>query len=88
VLGCARTMQELPGEMMNIWFAEMTHSGWKLHDFYWLGALVFIFHFTWLSPSTLRRKNVLPSLVIMTAFWPVTYVVSIFQILRFRRLRQ
>ena len=73
---------------MNQWFANMTHAGWQLHDFYWLGACVFILHFIWLSPSTLKRKNVLGSLLVMTIFWPVTYTVSIYQILRLRRLKQ
>ncbi len=68
--------------------ANMTHAGWELHDFYWLGACFFILNFICLSPSTLRRKNVLGSLLIMTAFWPVTYTVSIYQIMRLRRAKR
>lgn len=65
----------------------MTHAGWHLHDAYWVGACIFIVHFLWLSPSFLRRKNILFSLVIMTAFWPITYTFSIYHIMRMRYLK-
>ncbi|MBL0226508.1 MAG: hypothetical protein IPQ16_13330 [Geobacteraceae bacterium] len=63
------------------------HANWAIHDLYWVGACIFIAHFIWLSPSFLQRKNVLFSLVVMTAFWPLTYTFSVFQIMRFRRLK-
>jgi len=67
---------------------NMTHSGWHVHDAYWVGACIFMAHFLWLSPSFLRRKNIIFSLVVMTAFWPMTYTFSIYQILRLRNLKQ
>ena len=73
---------------MNEWFGNMAHVTWHFQDAYCLGACVFILHFIWLSPSTLKRKNVLGSLLIMTALWPITYTVSIYHIMRFRRLKQ
>jgi len=73
---------------MNQWVIDMNHEGWKLHDLYWLGACIFILHFVWLCPSTLKRKNVIWTLLLMTAFWPVTYTLSILQIYRLRRLKQ
>lgn len=73
---------------MNQWLADLAHTRWHLHDLYWLGACLFILHFTWLSPSTLKRKNILGSLIIMTLLWPLTYTISIYQIVRFRRLKQ
>lgn len=69
-------------------FDNSIHAGWQLHDAYWLGACIFIAHFIWLSPSFLRRKNIIFSLVFMTAFWPLTYTFSIYQILRLRNLKQ
>ena len=60
------------------------HNDWQLHDAYWVGGCIFIAHFLWLSPSFLRRKNIIFSLVLMTAFWPLTYSFSIFQIMRMR----
>jgi hypothetical protein len=68
-------------------FENAMYAGWAIHDAYWVGACIFIAHFIWLSPSFLKRKNILLSLVVMTAFWPVTYTFSIFQIMRFRRLK-
>jgi len=67
---------------------QMTHAGWQFHDAYWVGACIFMAHFLWLSPSFLQRRKILFSLVVMTAFWPLTYSFSIFQILRMRRLKQ
>ena len=61
------------------------HSGWQLHDAYWLGACFFIAHFLWLNPSFLRRRNIIFSLVAMTAFWPLAYTFSIFHVMRMRR---
>jgi hypothetical protein len=60
------------------------HAGWAVHDFYWVGACIFIGNFIWLTPSFLKRSNVLFSLVVMTAFWPLTYTFSIYQIIRLR----
>lgn len=68
-------------------FENSMHAGWTFHDAYWVGACVFIVHFIWLSPSFLQRKNILFSLVLMTAFWPVTYTFSIYQIMRMRMLK-
>ena len=65
-------------------FENTTHAGWAIHDLYWVGACIFIGHFIWLSPSFLKRGNVLFSLVVMTAFWPLTYIFSIFQVVRLR----
>ncbi len=73
---------------MRQWLVNMIHVTWHLYDVYWLGACIFILHFIWLSPSTLKRKNVLGSLIIMTALWPLTYTFSIYHIMRFRRLKQ
>jgi apolipoprotein N-acyltransferase len=73
---------------MNQWFVDVAHTKWHFHDIYCLGACIFIIHFIWLSPSTLKRKNVLTSLIIMTILWPLTYTLSIYQIMRFRRLKQ
>ena len=69
-------------------FDSMTHPGWHLHDVYWIGACFFIAHFLWLSPTLLHRKNIVLSLVVMTAFWPITYAFSIFHVMRLRRLKQ
>ena len=69
-------------------FDDNLQAGWQLHDVYWIGACVFIAHFLWLTPSLLRRRNVIYSLVIMTALWPLAYTFSIFQILRMRKLKQ
>jgi len=68
-------------------FDNLSHSGWQFHDVYWLGACFFIAHFLWLSPSFLRKKKIVLSLVVMTAFWPLSYTFSIFQIMRMRRLK-
>jgi apolipoprotein N-acyltransferase len=68
-------------------FENSTHAGWAFHDVYWMGACIFIAHFIWLSPSFLQRKNILFSLVVMTAFWPLTYTFSIYQIMRMRMLK-
>ncbi|HEX9024049.1 MAG TPA: hypothetical protein VF799_09435 [Geobacteraceae bacterium] len=68
--------------------ANMTHAGWELHDFYWLGACFFILHVIWLSPSILERKNIVGSLLIMTAFWPIAYTLSIYHIIRLKRLKR
>jgi hypothetical protein len=73
---------------MNLLFESMTHGGWQFHDAYWIGACVFMAHFIWLSPSFLRRRNILFSLVVMTALWPLTYTFSIYQIMRMRYLKQ
>lgn len=73
---------------MNQLLVNTTHAGWQIHDLYWLGACIFIAHFFWLKPSFLHRRNILFSLVVMTAFWPLTYTLSIFEILRMRRLKQ
>jgi apolipoprotein N-acyltransferase len=73
---------------MNHMVEGMSHSGWQLHDAYWMGACFFMAHFLWLSPSFLRRKNILFSLVVMTAFWPMTYAFSIYQIMRIRYQKQ
>lgn len=64
-----------------------THAGWQLHDAYWVGACIFIAHFLWLKPSFFHRKNIIFSLVVMTALWPLTYVFSIFQVMRMRKLK-
>lgn len=64
-----------------------THAGWYLHDAYWLGACVFLVHFFWLRPSFLNQKNVIGRLVLMTAFWPLTYAFSIIYVLRMRMLK-
>jgi hypothetical protein len=64
------------------------HPGWQIHDAYWVGACIFIAHFLWISPSFLRRRKIVFSLVVMTAFWPLSYTFSIFQIMRMRRLKQ
>lgn len=72
---------------MNRLIANTTHSGWLLHDAYWLGACIFVIHFFWLRPSFLKNKNIIFSLVVMTIFWPLTYIFSIFQIVRMRQLR-
>jgi len=69
-------------------FDDNIQVGWQLHDAYWIGACIFIAHFLWLTPSFLQRKNVVFSLVVMTAFWPLTYTFSIFQIMRMRKLKQ
>jgi apolipoprotein N-acyltransferase len=69
-------------------FENMSHLGWQLHDAYWIGACIFITHFLWLSPSFLRKKNIIFSLVVMTAFWPMTYTFSVYQIMRLRNLKQ
>lgn len=61
------------------------HAGWLLHDAYWIGACIFIVHFFWMRPAFLNSRNIIFSLVIMTAFWPLTYTFSIFQIMRMRR---
>jgi apolipoprotein N-acyltransferase len=73
---------------MNQLLASTTHVGWQFHDLYWVGACFFIAHFFWLKPSFLYRKNIVFSLVAMTALWPLTYTFSIYQIMRLRRLRQ
>jgi hypothetical protein len=65
-------------------FENTMHAGWAIHDLYWVGACIFIAHFIWLSPSFLKRKKILFSLVVMTAFWPLTYIFSIFQVVRLR----
>jgi apolipoprotein N-acyltransferase len=70
---------------MNQMVQSLAHTGWETHDLYWVGACFFIAHFLWLSPSFLRRKNIIFSLVVMTAFWPLTYTFSIFQIMRIRK---
>jgi len=72
---------------MDTMIESAIHAGWQTHDMYWIGACIFIAHFLWLSPSFLRRKKIIFSLVIMTAFWPLTYTFSIFQVLRMRRLK-
>jgi hypothetical protein len=64
-----------------------SHTGWYLHDAYWLGACMFIVHFIWLRLPLLRHKNVILRLILMTAFWPLTYTISIFYILRMRMLK-
>lgn len=69
-------------------FDNHFQPGWQLHDAYWIGACFFMAHFLWLTPSFLRRRNVVFSLVVMTAFWPLTYLFSIFQIMRMRKLKQ
>jgi apolipoprotein N-acyltransferase len=66
---------------------KTSHAGWQFHDAYWVGACIFIAHFLWLSPSFLQRRKILFSLIVMTAFWPLTYTFSIFQIMRMRRLK-
>jgi apolipoprotein N-acyltransferase len=65
-------------------FENTMHAGWAIHDAYWMGACIFIAHFIWLSPSVLQRRNILFSLVVMTAFWPLTYTFSIYQVIRMR----
>ena len=69
-------------------FDSNVQAGWQLHDAYWIGACIFILHFLWLTPSFLQRRNVVFSLVIMTAFWPLAYTFSIFQIMRMRKQKQ
>lgn len=73
---------------MTLLFENMTHTGWQIHDVYWVGACIFIAHFLWLGPTFLRRKNIIFSLVVMTAFWPITYIFSVYQIMRLRNLKQ
>jgi hypothetical protein len=68
-------------------FGNAAHADWRIHDVYWVGACIFIAHFIWLSPAFLRRKKVIFSLIVMTAFWPLTYSFSIFQVVRMRRLK-
>lgn len=65
-------------------FENPSHTGWYLHDAYWAGACVFLIHFLWLRLSILHQKNVLFSLTVMTAFWPLTYTISIIHIIRMR----
>lgn len=69
-------------------FGDSFQAGWQLHDAYWIGACIFMAHFLWLSPSFLQRRNVVFSLVIMTALWPLTYTFSIVQVMRMRKLKQ
>lgn len=64
-----------------------SHAGWYLHDAYWVGACVFLLHFIWLRASILHQKNVVLSLTVMTAFWPLAYTFSIFHVLRMRMLK-
>ena len=67
-------------------FVNPSHAGWYLHDIYWAGACVFLAHFLWLRLSFLRQKNVVFSLAIMTALWPLTYTFSILHVVRMRLL--
>ena len=68
-------------------FEYPIHKGWYIHDLYWVGACVFVVHFLWVRPSFLSHKNVILSLAIMTAFWPLTYIFSIFQVMRLRIIK-
>jgi hypothetical protein len=70
-----------------ILFNYLCHQGWYLHDAYWLGACIFIVHLLLLRPAFMHNRNVISRLVIMTTFWPMTYIVFTFCIVRMRILK-
>ena len=69
-------------------FERLSHPEWYFHDVYWLGACIFVVHLLLIRPAFMHNKNVLFRLILMSAFWPVTYVFCSFYILRMRMLKQ